>query len=219
PPAAEPPAPAPFPPAARREAEAAAPDDDFEAPELPQAAPSQESGLRSRLEATIAELESAITHQVEEWEPDGSEPAPVMDWASARAEDTPFLSRRHPHAQERAPQRAQAAPAGAPVPEARFHDGMDEEMPPQAEPAARPEAAEAPIPSEDVAASVSESAAPHAPAETGQAPIVDEEMLRRIVTEVLREELRGPLGDRITSNLRKLVRREIFRALASDEVD
>ena len=63
----------------------------------------------------------------------------------------------------------------------------------KAEPA---EAAEAPIPSEDVAASVSESAAPHAPAETGQAPIVDEEMLRRIVTEVLREELRGPLGEK-----------------------
>ena len=44
-------------------------------------------------------------------------------------------------------------------------------------------------------------------------------MLRELIVEVLRDELRGPLGDRITSNLRKLVRREIFRALASGEVD
>ena len=214
------PSPAPFPPAAGRGA-AEVPDDDFEAPDLPQAAPSQEPGLRSRLEATIAELESAITHQVEEWEPDGSEPAPVMDWASARAEDAPFLSRRHAHAQESAAQRMQAAPTEAPAPEARFHDGLAEETAPQADPApeARAAATEAPIPAARVKAPVTESAAPSARPEAEQAPIVDEEMLRRIVTEVLREELRGPLGDRITSNLRKLVRREIFRALASGEVD
>ncbi|NAZ35746.1 hypothetical protein [Rubellimicrobium sp. CFH 75288] len=46
------------------------------------------------------------------------------------------------------------------------------------------------------------------------APAPDREMLRALVAEVLREELQGELGERITRNVRKLVRREILRALA-----
>ena len=34
---------------------------------------------------------------------------------------------------------------------------------------------------------------------------------------VLREELAGPLGDRVTRNVRRLVRREVFRVLASQD--
>ena len=44
---------------------------------------------------------------------------------------------------------------------------------------------------------------------------VDEEILREIVSELVRSELQGDLGDRITRNVRKLVRREIHHALAS----
>lgn len=42
---------------------------------------------------------------------------------------------------------------------------------------------------------------------------VDMAMLRDLVAEILREELQGPLGERITRNVRMLVRREISRAL------
>lgn len=49
------------------------------------------------------------------------------------------------------------------------------------------------------------------------APAPDREMLRALVAEVLREELQGELGERITRNVRKLVRREILRALAVGE--
>jgi hypothetical protein len=49
--------------------------------------------------------------------------------------------------------------------------------------------------------------------------ILDEETLRRIIAEVVREELQGELGERITRNLRKLVRREIRLVLAADELD
>ncbi|MEL6169915.1 MAG: hypothetical protein AAFR35_14595 [Pseudomonadota bacterium] len=42
---------------------------------------------------------------------------------------------------------------------------------------------------------------------------VDEDMLREMVAEIVREELQGVLGERITRNVRKLVRREIHRAL------
>lgn len=44
---------------------------------------------------------------------------------------------------------------------------------------------------------------------------VDEDTLREIVSELVRSELQGDLGDRITRNVRKLVRREIHHALAS----
>ncbi len=49
--------------------------------------------------------------------------------------------------------------------------------------------------------------------------VLDEEALRDLVAEIVREELMGALGERITRNVRKLVRREIHRALNSQEFD
>ena len=49
--------------------------------------------------------------------------------------------------------------------------------------------------------------------------LLDEETLRLIVAEVVRQELQGALGERITRNVRKLVRREIRLVLAADELD
>lgn len=43
----------------------------------------------------------------------------------------------------------------------------------------------------------------------------DEEQLRDLVAQIVREELSGEMGERITRNIRKLVRREINRVLAS----
>ncbi|WP_053078892.1 hypothetical protein [Puniceibacterium sp. IMCC21224] len=43
--------------------------------------------------------------------------------------------------------------------------------------------------------------------------LIDEDMLRDMVAEIVRRELQGALGERITRNVRKLVRREIQRAL------
>jgi hypothetical protein len=48
---------------------------------------------------------------------------------------------------------------------------------------------------------------------------LDEEMLREIVRDIIREELAGALGERITRNVRKLVRVEINRALAAREFE
>ena len=49
--------------------------------------------------------------------------------------------------------------------------------------------------------------------------LLDEDALRDMVSEIVRQELQGSLGERITRNVRKLVRREIHRALASQELD
>lgn len=48
------------------------------------------------------------------------------------------------------------------------------------------------------------------------APILDEEALRAVVNAIVHEELQGELGDRISRNLRKLVRREIGLVLAEE---
>jgi hypothetical protein len=45
------------------------------------------------------------------------------------------------------------------------------------------------------------------------APILDEESLRAVINAIVREELQGELGERISRNLRKLIRREINQVL------
>lgn len=49
--------------------------------------------------------------------------------------------------------------------------------------------------------------------------VLDEAALRQLVAEIVREELQGALGERITRNVRKLVRLEIQRALAAHGLD
>lgn len=49
--------------------------------------------------------------------------------------------------------------------------------------------------------------------------LLGEDELRSLVSDVLREELNGPLGERITRNVRKLVRREIAQALSGFDLD
>ncbi len=50
------------------------------------------------------------------------------------------------------------------------------------------------------------------------ATLIDEDMLRDMVVEIVRQELQGSLGEKITRNVRKLVRREIQRALAAHDI-
>lgn len=48
---------------------------------------------------------------------------------------------------------------------------------------------------------------------------IDEAMLQEVVSDLIREELRGALGQKITRNVRKLVRQEIQRALTTPTMD
>lgn len=123
---------------------------------------------RAGLEATIAELEAAVTAQSDDWEPDEGE-----DFAQQSAWATSAFKRP---TEEHAP------------------DIVAE-------------------PEDDV------------PEETLEAAIVadvtaglDEDALRALVVAMVHEELGGELGERITRNVRKLVRREINRVLTSREI-
>ena len=53
----------------------------------------------------------------------------------------------------------------------------------------------------------------------GDDSVIDEDMLRDMVSDIVRQELQGVLGEGITRNVRKLVRREIQRVLASQEFE
>ncbi|MCE0507210.1 hypothetical protein LR948_17720 [Roseivivax sp. GX 12232] len=66
---------------------------------------------------------------------------------------------------------------------------------------------------EDLGSDLPEEPAPQA------LPAMDEAALRELVAEVIRKELQGVLGERITRNVRKLVRREIQRTLASQDFE
>ncbi|GAB4533283.1 MAG: hypothetical protein Tsb0024_02570 [Ruegeria sp.] len=59
------------------------------------------------------------------------------------------------------------------------------------------------------------------PAETDveAAATMEVEELKALIAQVVREELQGALGERITRNIRKLVRREINRALDARELE
>lgn len=56
-------------------------------------------------------------------------------------------------------------------------------------------------------------------AEEVEEATLDEDQLHDLVSRIVREELQGVLGERITRNVRKLVRREIQRALSGHDLD
>ena len=54
---------------------------------------------------------------------------------------------------------------------------------------------------------------------TADETVLDEDTLRELVADIVRQELQGALGERITRNVRKLVRREIHRALTAQNLE
>ena len=77
----------------------------------------------------------------------------------------------------------------------------------------------APVPVEPTPEPEAVPQAPPTVTEDAIMEVIDEDLLRPIVAELIRKELQGELGERITRNVRKLVRREILRALNSKEFE
>lgn len=87
------------------------------------------------------------------------------------------------------------------------------------EAAAAPVSAEWADQAEAEAVAALESDLPGGSEAEGQDDLLDEEILRDLVRDIIREELQGNLGERITRNVRKLVRAEISRALSARDFD
>jgi hypothetical protein len=135
---------------------------------------------REGLEATIAELEAAVTAQSDDWEPDGGENFDkTSSWATS-AFETPVED-------------------SVAVATAHLEKVNIPTMIAQAE--------------DKISADIEETVI------SDLAAGVDMDALRALVVATVHEELGGDLGERITQNVRKLVRREINRVLASYDMN
>ena len=74
-------------------------------------------------------------------------------------------------------------------------------------------------PEHEDAAHAAHAGDPPLPANPAPTALADEDALRALVAEVVREELRGALGERITRNVRRMVRREIATEMAARRLD
>ncbi|MEM0948561.1 MAG: hypothetical protein AAGK37_14255 [Pseudomonadota bacterium] len=193
---------------------------------------------RLSLEQRIAELEQAVG-EGDGWEPDGSEPVDTETpsefvFGGARHARVPSSLPEEARATVTLVDENDLVDAGsahvASVTEENVSPNAPEVMAEQADAEAVPDASTEP------ASMAIHSVPPNTPeaapldpvrVETRRAPdrsrdtgidldddrVIDEEALRDIVAEIVRSELQGELGERITRNVRKLVRREIHRAI------
>lgn len=166
---------------------------------------------RSSLVETIAELEAAVSSDTQDFEPDGSEEmGETIAWPGAIV--------RQPDAIEDA-EIAEDATDAAPQDD---QSDVAEDAPVEDNPTFTHHAAvandDAPETAEPDAGDVFEDDDLDDLLDVGGVTL-DEDALRQLVSDVVREELTGPLGERITRNVRKLVRREIYRILSSQEFD
>jgi hypothetical protein len=190
-----------------------------------------------RLSDTVAGLEAATDTAPDVWEPDGSENTPVMDWdaASQQADEGPipvFRSRKppplrlspelavppepatpEPSTPEPATHVESMAPAASVLPfqSARQRKGGDAG---QGDLADQIRALD--IQDRETGDDASDAALMAA---LRDANGLNEALLRDMVLEIVRQELQGALGERITRNVRKLVRREIYRVLNEADQD
>jgi cell pole-organizing protein PopZ len=173
-------------------------------------------------EAAAAVVEATLAIRPDQWEPDGSEMPPAewaVDW-SAEGEP-PFASVRgqapvaddavsDPSVDADGPAVAPAWPSYEP-----FFDETAEPSVPLQEPS----------PAERMTETHPQTLDAGQDPDLGEllddpAPdYIDAEALRDMIRDILRQELQGPLGERITRNVRKLVRAEIHRALATRDFD
>lgn len=164
------------------------------------------------LERRIAELEAAVNAQQTEFEPDGSEDTsqhrPTRYLFPVNADTPPSV----------APPQVQASPAEeAPFAEVQEEAAVDHgDMWSDAGVSSISQ-----HPDADAGFNVTDTDSRRDARDdqsdirlSDEDPVIDEDMLRDMVAEIVRDELQGALGERITRNVRKLVRREIMRAIS-----
>ncbi len=108
------------------------------------------------------------------------------------------------------PAAAETAPQEAPEVEMYWVEEGEEQLS-EAEAAAAPDLAEQPV-ARDGAEVLPGS-------QQEEDNIFSEQVLRELVRDLIREQLQGDLGERITRNIRKMVRAEISQALSVSKLD
>ncbi|WP_188528136.1 hypothetical protein [Sinisalibacter lacisalsi] len=194
---------------------------------------------QSELERRIAELEAVIARSASDFEPDGSEDDamddPVMfhhgvEMAEAEPEndmDAPVDDAADEAGDRTRPWTAESFATPGETGQPEFADdetGATDEAPAEElasfeDDLVTPEALHAA--GEAGAADAWEDVEPtDEPGEDEDAEaVLDEDALREMVSRMVREELQGSVGERITHNVRRMVRREIARALALQDFE
>lgn len=158
-----------------------------------QAAPEPPKNPTNSLSAKIEALEAAIARTEDQWEPDGDS---EDEYSGTPAKALEFSARKEfsdTGGKKAEPTQAKAKEAVATTKATFIRD---------------PEVITAP-PAHPVEAAAEDSAIAG----------ISEDALRKMIAEVVREELQGVLGERITRNVRKMVRREIYKALAEQDLE
>ena len=180
--------------------------------------------------ATVVDaLAQAVDQQALDWESETGDPGPdadSLDWSSftfARRAGREEWPGQPANIEAPPPAPTRPEPWAQPDPDAvAAEDQPALKQPPQ--PAAEQPAAAASRAWADSAEA--EALADLAPAEESVTPAQDqvddifsEDVLRELVRDLIREQLQGDLGERITRNIRKLVKAEIARALAVQSLE
>ncbi len=194
----------------------------------------QGAGVEATLETRIAELEEAVSHVPGEWDPDGTEPEVARP---PRRHIFEVVENENFQPTTNAPDQAPLKPAATPLKEV----AKTVVAPPVVDTEVAPEKVQDPEPtpmfshaavkprtpyllSEPVIGgaqtTVADKAAePRQSSTRSPAQVVDEddvfldvEALRKMINEIVRDELRGKMGEDITRSLRRMVRQEIGRA-------
>lgn len=173
---------------------------------IPQSAGAGGSVGVSAVVQKIAELEAKVGRSEEQWEPDGLSRDPyagtnieTLEWKD-HLEGEPEETLDWPVADTEASPRQRAEHEDGRSGQAQSEKPADMDAERLVEETATAETIE------------------QVEALAGEENFLDEESLRELVAEIVRSELQGALGERITRNVRKLVRREIHRALSAQDL-
>ncbi len=184
---------------------------------------SERETVGSELEARIAEVEAAVAARDDQWEPDGAsedayaggrtEPLPWEDHVEAAA---PVFTSRMAQ-QEAADTVRDVGESEADMTFAESDVSSGQTVRP--EPEAEKDHGTAPHARKAGAVAAEDAGNDDSWYREDTDAVLDEDALRDLVSEIVRQELQGTLGERITRNVRKLVRREIHRAMMGQDLD
>lgn len=171
--------------------------------------------LHLGVEKSFATLERAVEDQDAEWESEVGDPAPLvvaLDWSEVVR--TPVQPAKPTYAPPVFAAEQQSTPSWAQE-DAELSVELAEV---QDHPIDEPDSIWADRAEAEALAELRAEEVDDFPRDA-EAVTFDEEVLRNLVRDMIREELQGGLGERITRNVRKLVRAEIARALATQDLD
>jgi hypothetical protein len=184
-------------------------------PAEPSPRPVQIPRLHLGVEKSFATLERAVEDQDAEWESEVGDPAPLvvaMDWSEVAR--TPVQAAKPVYAPPVFATEPQPTPSWAQE-DAEMSVELEEVLD---HPIDEPDSIWADQAEAEVLAELRAEEVDGFPPDA-ESVTFDEEVLRNLVRDMIREELQGDLGERITRNVRKLVRAEIARALATQDLD